>query len=542
MTVIKDLFEPSNDAIDYNYGQKRSVFIKSFYSTSHLEKLKQNNCYYIIGEKGSGKTALALFYQLNSPDNSSGKLLSIDITQYKKFIKLKQKHMLEYSDYASIWRTTLCMLMSQFIVQKNKKWIHKFTGKFKKIEDAIKAYDENSLLPEIDTAVSFAETLDIGEEVQIPKTAKVKGAYKSQKSETSQEIRFHLLEAEKALKKGLGDITLENDFVIFLDGLDSRPTDIGIMEFRACLQGLLDAVWQLNNQFFLTISDTKGRMRVCVLIRPDIFDNLDIPNSNSKLNDNAVILSWDTSEEVYKQSSIFEVLDKYFYSQNQDDRKCGWNSYFPYFDSGDNSESFIELYRNTFVRPRDFFTAIKYLIRKYKSINNQSSHFEKNELKDPRFTKDFADYLLGEVKNHASYYISNSDFSEYINYFSYLDGAQNFSYENYKIAFSKFKRYADSKRIETRKYYDDPDTLLQFFFSINIIGYYDEPNDGSKPFIHWSFRERNLSNICPKVKTESNYMVFSGIKKALDIGKKFNPQIQVSGKRYEETHKYKRRR
>lgn len=127
MKKITDLIEPSNDAISYNTDDRRQIFLKVYDPTYHFKQLQEKGRYFIIGDKGSGKTALALYFQLNCPQNSSGKLLPITTTQYKKFILLKINKKLEYSDYASIWRSTLLMLVAQFVQQKGKKWIHKVT-------------------------------------------------------------------------------------------------------------------------------------------------------------------------------------------------------------------------------------------------------------------------------------------------------------------------------------------------------------------------------------------------------------------------------
>jgi hypothetical protein len=523
MKSIKDLFEPSNDAIDYNNTDKREYFKQTYFSTQYFEKLRQRNCYYIIGEKGSGKTALALFYKINAPENSTSQLLPISITQYKKFIALRKNKKLEYSDYSSIWRTTLCMLVSQEVVKNNKKWIHRITGKFKKIEDAIKNYDETSLLPEIDTAIELASALSQNAEFFPVEGNKSKLAFvvNDSRKENSTEIRMHLLESEKILKSGLKDIKLENDFVLFLDGLDSRPNDVEKKEFKECLQGLNDAMWQLNTEFFSQLKDTVGKMRVCILIRPDVFEWLDIPNSNSRVNDNSVVLNWETTEDEYKNSPLFYTVNKYFTGQNDSDENLGWNAYFPYFSDKRKSEIFIFLLKGTFIRPRDYFTAIKYLRKIYVDNKSNATKFEYNDIFSRSFSRDFSNYLLSEVKNYFNFYMSNEDYSEYINFFQFLDGSSTFDYEEYKEAFENYCLYIEKREIENKYYCEDPDNLLQLLFDVNIVGYIDDPKDKTKSFIHWAYRERSLSNLRPKIKIPSNYIVFSGIMKSIDIGKRF---------------------
>ncbi len=521
MKKIIELFEPSNDAIDYDTKEKRERFLQTYNVTDYLSRLKESNCYYIIGEKGSGKTALALYSKLDRPNNSASELLSISATQYKKFIRLKKNKKLDYSDYASIWRTTLCMLISQQIVKNSKKWIHRITGKFRKIEEAINSYDKNSMLPEIETAIELTTGLRANAGLESPKGFKAGVEADLSEKENSAQIRFHLLETEKYLKNGLSDIKLENDFVLFIDGLDTRPTDIDKYEFHECIQGLIEAAWQLNIEYFQKLKDTSGKMRICVLIRPDIFDSLDISNSNSRVNDNSVVLRWETTTDDYKRSPIFRTLDKYFTAQNSKDENYGWNHYFPYNMPDGKNDAFYYLLNHSFIRPRDFYTAIKFLIQFYKSNRNGAMVFARNDFTRNEFSRNYSDYLLAEVKNYANYYMSNKDFSEYINYFQFLSGQKEFNYDEYETAFSKYYIYAKKSGIENTEYLENKDKFLQLLFDVNIVGYYEEPKDGSKPFFHWAYRERTLSNLSPKIKIPSNYIIFAGVMKSLDIGKNF---------------------
>ncbi|WP_231410474.1 hypothetical protein [Neisseria meningitidis] len=66
-----------------------------------------------------------------------------------------------------------------------------------------------------------------------------------------------------------------------------------------------------------------------------------------------------------------------------------------------------------------------------------------------------------------------------------------------------------------------PNEFLQFLFDLNVIAYLDNPEDETKPYIHWCFKDRNYANISPKIKTETEYLIFSGLSKALDVGTPF---------------------
>ena len=82
------------------------------------------------------------------------------------------------------------------------------------------------------------------------------------------------------------------------------------------MKGLAEAIWQLNTEFFNTIRDSRGRIKIVLLVRPDVFHTLNLYNSNSRLQDNTVFLDWATNENEYRGSNLFEVSGRYFAMQN----------------------------------------------------------------------------------------------------------------------------------------------------------------------------------------------------------------------------------
>lgn len=159
MKKIKELIEPSLDAIDYRAQEKKKFFSSSYLVTSFLDKGCTSNCYYFVGEKGTGKTALAFHIQNASPNNIGAKLISISETQYARFIRLKQTGKLEYTDYSIIWRATILYLMAKLVIEKKKNFLHNISGKFAEIEKAISQYDSDSQIPELEYVVEFITTL-----------------------------------------------------------------------------------------------------------------------------------------------------------------------------------------------------------------------------------------------------------------------------------------------------------------------------------------------------------------------------------------------
>lgn len=522
MKKIDELIEPSIDAIDYNSKEKKPFFLKSYHATEFLDKACQGNCYYLIGEKGSGKTALAFHIQNSSSNNIGAKLLSISETQYKRFIKLKENGKLSYTDYSIIWRATLLYLVSKLILEKRQKWHHKITRRFSAVEKAIEQYDKNSQIPELEYVIEFATTLTRDSELSatVPDVVKAGIAeHGTQSTKTTQtEIKSALLECEKILKTGLQDLKLTDDIALFLDGLDAKPNGIDFIEYKNCLIGLAEAAWHLNTEFFSTIKDTKGRSRVVLLLRPDVFDSLNLHNSNCKLADNSVVFHWHTTVDRYRNSELYKMSNKYFISQT--DENHGWNYYFS--ESNEKSKAFIGFLTRSFQRPRDVFSAIKILIGIYKRTGRGSSvKFARGAFESTEFIDNYSEYLLGEVRNYSNYYLTNIDFDIYASFFQHLNGAREFNYADFESAFTSFKDEVSKLGIKDKSYLESPEKLLQFWYDVNVIGYKESTEDGGDEFFHWSFRERSPSKVMPKIKIGCYYLVHPGIAKSLNIGKKF---------------------
>ncbi|KAF6676690.1 MULTISPECIES: P-loop ATPase, Sll1717 family [Pantoea] len=522
MKKINELVIPSVDAIDYTSEDKKDFFKDSYLATSFSEKACNPSCYYFVGEKGTGKTALAFHIQNDEPKGINAKLLPISEAQYTRFINLKMSGKLAYTDYPLIWRATILYLMCKLIISKRKRWYHKITTKFSKLEAAITAYDKGAHIPDLEYVIEFATSLTEGGKLSadVPEVFKValESSETNSVKTTQTSIKASLLECEKALKESLVELKLNHQMVLFLDGIDAKPGEVEFNEYQKCIAGLAEASWSLNKDFFTKLTHSTHKPRVVLLLRPDVFDSLNLHNSNCKLSDNSVVFDWSTSNVSYKSSDLYKMSDKYFSSQNGGN--YGWEFYFNDNNTNTRYKTYKRLLRNSYQRPRDIFSAIKILISIHKRNNvNQNLLFYPNDINSPEFTKIYSQYLLGEVKNYANYYISNAQFDMLISFFQHFDGKGNFSEKEFEDAFNIFINRLDQSVREKISILQDYDSFLQFWYDVNVIGYKEQTDRNGNSFYHWSYRERNTMNVMPRIKKGCNYIIHSGISKALDIGK-----------------------
>ncbi len=518
---IEALAEPYNDALNYRTRAQKDFFNRVFLRTEELKKCLAPSTYFLMGEKGTGKTAYAVFLENNSIDEFRCHVTTMTETQYKRFIELKRNGKLAYSDYANIWRSMLLFLVGRMLVTKSKTLLHKITGKFTRVENEINKWSKNALNPEMESAFEAVSSESFAAKMKAEQVGEAGGELKTQHTERIPTIRHHLLETENSLKEAISSLTISKGHVLFVDGIDYRPESISYPEYIECIKGLGEAIWQLNTEYFASIKDSKGRIKIVLLVRPDVFHALNLYNSNSRLQDNTVFLDWATTEKEYEASKLYEVSGKYFSTQQPHvvTPQQAWSHYF------DEEAAFKKLLKTTFQKPRDILTFIRIArTMTIKSGHGQSSVFSHELLRKPAFTREFSDYLLGEVRNYASFYMTQEDFGRYIKFFQYLDGKSRFTITEFQDAFQRFKGWIRGESIKATEYLRDPEALLQFFYDVNVIGYSESAATDHEMFFHWSYRERSLNNIAPKVKSTGVLILNPGISKALDIGKQMSPK------------------
>lgn len=524
MKSITELNFGYNDAENYRRRGEKELFNSLFVRTIHLDQLCGNNRFFLVGDKGTGKTAYAIYLANNFYNNIYGSLSYIRETDYQKFVQLKNERHLVLSDYTDIWKVILLLLISQRI--KERETTSPILGniiKFRNINKAIEEYYKNAFSPEVQYALHFVEQSKLAAELFLKYAGT--SAEKS-KGVAFSEVRFqtNLLYIQRKFEEALDSLKLQANYLLFIDGIDIRPASIVYDDYLACIKGLANAVWALNNDFFANIRDSRGRLRVALLIRPDIFNSLDLQNQNAKIRDNAVLLDWRTTYPTYRESSIFQVADRLLSSQQAEPLELGkaWDYYFPYEIveyGGRHRHSFVSFLRFSLYRPRDIITMLKILQQLFIGEGRKPGEvFRKEDFDNPEFRRAYSDYLAGEIKDSLSFYHTAEEYELFLKFFEYLEGKYRFTYEEYLRAYHEFIDFLKHNKYEIPIFFESADTFLQYLYELNVICYIDETVE-KDIWYRWCFRERSSANISPKVKTKLVYEVHYGLGKALNLGK-----------------------
>lgn len=527
MKTIQELRFGFRDAENYRRRGNKELLNRFFVHTPALDELLDSGRYFLIGEKGTGKTAYAVYLSNNNYHEVAASLKFIRETEYQKFMELKNSKQLVLTDYTNIWKTIICILLAESISERegSESFWSTFT-KFGSLKKAIDEYYQHAFSPEITNAMQLVEESSVAASI-LSKYLKLSGEDKETRSFTETRFQTNLLYIQRHLEAALKPLKLKQHHFLFIDGIDIRPSGVQFDDYLECVKGLANAVWSLNNDFFSNIKDSKGRMRVVLLIRPDIFDSLGLQNSNSKIKDNSVVLNWSTTYKEHRQSGLFSVTDRLLATQQDEKLAPGlaWDQYFPFSASNIHERmtgptSFITLLRHSLYRPRDILT-IMTILRENLIADGKGTEdsFKESDFDNPAFTRKYSDYLLGEVKEHLSFYYRAQDYEILLKFFQFLNGHSRFTYDEFIDAFMAFDAFL-IKGVHTRPpFCESSDRLLQFLYELNILGYVIE-TDGTK-FFGWCFRERTPSNLSPKVRTHVRYDIHYGLMKALDLGTPF---------------------
>jgi hypothetical protein len=527
MKKIENLTLGFPDAENYKRRENKELFNQVFIKNRHLERLCDPAISFLMGEKGTGKTAYAVYLANNDYKNTLSSLRYIRETDYQKFINLKTDKHLQLSDYTSIWKVIIYLLLSQHVIEYEGgiEFLRRFT-KVAEIQNAIDEYYNSAFSPEILQALEFVRESKIAAEL-MAKYAKAKGEQKEGLKFSENRFQSNLYYIQRSFESALSQARCKKNHILFIDGIDIRPASIPYSEYLDCIKGLANAVWEINNDFFPTIKGGEGRLRAVLLVRPDIFATLGLQNQNTKSRANSVFLDWRTEYLNHRGSELFRVTDQLLSVQQDKKLALGhaWDYYFPWnapnvHETFSSPSSFISFLRWSYYRPRDILSMLTILQEIHIESGSAAPNFPYEAFDNANFKRRYADYLLGEIKDQLLFYYKTEEYELLIKFFEVANGRSKFSYEDYKEIYSKFRASIYKDNSELPDFLHSPAALLQFLYELNIICYIERPVD-DKPYPRWCFRERSYANIAPKVKEGVEYQVFYGLFKSLNVGKEF---------------------
>jgi hypothetical protein len=521
MLDVTDLNLGSVDAINYKTKDEKEYFAKILYKENFLDEILIKKKYFLIGEKGTGKSSYSVFLHNSEYRDTLSRAISLTQTDYRRFASLTEQGKFSVSSYVEIWKVILLHLLSDGIANRFPDKILGFP-RFKQLRDAMDEYYSSAFRPEVDQSLDIVENSEFAAKL-MSKFFEMGGKESGTVSASFPSFQVNLAYLERRFKEAISSVKLNKDFILFIDGIDIRPDQIEYSSYIECIKGLANAAWEINTEFLSNIKDSKNHLKVMLLMRPDILDNMGFQNLNAKVHDNGVVLDWMTTYDGFRNSSIFKMICGILAKQQGIiDRPLVevWNEYFPYdLDNMRVAEKaddpFVGFLRYSFYRPRDIIRYLQLMQEYVKKEEENKDSFTRESFFNCQ--RQFSDYLLGEVKDYLSFYHSTAEFDELVGFFSEFEGNNQVTWRQFQDAFHRHRVKAGKKNFSITELTSSAEDLLQLLYSLNILGYLEPDNKGGH-FVHYCFRDRTTVKLRPKAPAGLQYIVHSGLQRALRVG------------------------
>ena len=264
-----------------------------FVEIPEYEHIKSGKYRYIIGRKGSGKTAICERIKIDTdPDPLSfSSTLTLRNFPLNYVRELRDKSFRDKAQFVPVWSFLIIVELCKLILKDNGAQPSAI------IDELNKFLTTNSLI----NSIGFVDTIQTLKKNQAkvkvaPGWLSLEGAHEQSKTTT---IPIHFHQITSVLLDKLSSANSESSFYLFMDELDEgyRAGDSGL---RLILLALLRATEDIAIHF----QYKQLNVFPIVALRSDIFDRLE-DNDLNKLDDYTVRIKWRSMEiPVYSLRSI----------------------------------------------------------------------------------------------------------------------------------------------------------------------------------------------------------------------------------------------
>lgn len=520
------------DAANYKNNRKyKDLFSKVFVRDEKLDRLMRDDTYYLIGDKGTGKTAYSVFLENNEYQNTQSKVVNLEATDYKVFLNLRRLGFLQLSDFNRIWKIILLLMTAESIQKENiSSFGPKRSALFEELKSKIDNYYENAYVPEIASTIKYIfdeacsmqaglsfNAIGLGSNLQGSISDKLVTEY------TVQKFQNNLADMERQFCAAFSRLKINKNKFLFIDSIDIKLDEFSEPEYQACIQGLANAIWSVNTDVFRAMPEADGFLKVVLSIRTDMFSKLNLHNQANKVRDNSVLLDWRTTYQSYSTSPLFQLCNNLLaYNNPIENGQTAWDYYFPWFTASTNIErrendsSFINCLRLSLSRPRDMISIMKAIQRQNKK-SGSGAVSTLLDFKNDDTENEISNYYIDEAKDWCLHKFSDQEFITLTFFFQFLDGKSRFDYQEFRCAFDTYQKQVGDRKMGIFEELLDADNFLRLLYDLNMICYYDKDNKG-RDLYRFCYREREIYNLSPKVKLNSVYGVHYALLKALNLG------------------------
>lgn len=453
-----------------------------FYHTNVVDKLLSGNKAYVIGRKGSGKTAIAQNLITKTSHDRFSEKLTFKNFPFEELYSLKDEEYSQPNEYITIWKFVIYSQICKLMI-KNENIPFETR---EKLNSLYKNDIKNSLSRTLKNWISSSFGIQIlgnGIDLSIQQD--------TTKNDKPWIERVNIL--EDFLFQNL-DL---NSYIIVFDELDEDYKKVLEKKYNERYISLITSLFKAVQDIRSKFSDYK--LYPVIFLRDDIYD-LITDADKTKWNDFKYNIEW--NEQNIKKLIAFRISrainpDGQILTFEQAWSKIIQPNQIGYGDrQSKQTDTFSYMIKSTLYRPRDIISYLKSCSEYYINLDNVK-YISPSIIK--KADKAFSNYLKSEVSDEVSSILP--EINEILDIFSKIR-KQTLSIEEFEI------QYKESLRLNEIKEERSTSFILSILFAFSVIG--NQP------------RQRNtqvFKYISPEARLNQNekIIVHRGLFKSLQI-------------------------
>lgn len=463
---------------------------KYFLDQKYWENIIEKNTYFVIGRKGTGKSAIYnwIFNRQIEKDVIISNL-SFKTFPFEKLLRLSDDDFSRPNQYQSIWKN---IILSEFALQIMIDPNTSVTESYKELREFVEhKYGKNLKDLHMHITQNTSKT-------EIGLQFKGIGAKSNQETSKSFDDGYSNITAiNNRLERLVFDVFSENQFsyIIQFDQLDDNYTQyIDNKKYFESLISLFKVIYALNSQ----LAGINARTKIVAYLRSDIYNQFSSHDPDSaKFNYHTYNLSWSiVNKQDWINPALLQLINYRIVNSNNE---LNTDSAFEFvfnrkfvrlFENSKPIGVFRFLIHRTFHRPRDI---IQFCI-KIKSEAEKSNKLDFTTIKSAE--KEYSLWLIDELKNEISPVIPHTD-----TLFTFLRslGSKPFTDKEFE------KKFTNARNKNINK---SPQALLRYLYSLGII---QNINSSDNRTEYFSIIRNERSSYEPRLKA----VLHSGLLKGL---------------------------
>jgi hypothetical protein len=382
------------------------LLINGFLDTEgYLDKILNGDKYFVIGQKGSGKTAIATKMRLISETEHQiiTVLQMLDEFDYDGFGGVIPGKQIPEIQYNNTWE----FLLALKLIESYAKEDYRLTNKKSDPKELFKALKKIGILPN-----NLKSVIGLFKNKEFKIDARVAQYTSSSKRLENEDVHKIIQSVVSSLYE---IIPVKKHFVI-LDGLDSV---LGKREKQYSILASLIRTANMMNHKFKELDITT---RVVILCRKDVLEKLNDPNRSKYIQDSGIELNWYQSINDITNSNLYRLINLRTKNSLKKDIDV-MDEFFP--AEIYNKETFKYLLDNTRYTPRDLIQLMNYI-----QSTSYSYGATEQTIKDG-INAYSESYFLMEVKDSIVGMLSNEEIETSFQAIRTI-GLTEFSYQDFQ--------------------------------------------------------------------------------------------------------------